>query len=196
MKRLRLAPWVPITAYQLFGINDNLSDLKIDWPAESQETTDFLTGIPVRKAYDKTINEAIIESGKQNAAFGLIIIDLDKFKAVNDQYGHLAGDHVLKEFASRARGVLRREDFIARYGGEEFVILTLCYKKTFDLGERVRKAICAHPFIFQGISLNITCSFGCSVFPLSGLTTGEVFEKADKALYRAKENGRNQGQRG
>ncbi len=197
MKRLRLAPWAPVTAYQIFGVTHNaLSDLIIRWPGDNGESKDFLTGVPNRQMYDLALSQAVSESAVQNAGFGLIVFDLDKFKAINDQYGHQTGDEVLREFTRRVKGVLREEDFFARYGGEEFVLLTTCHTKVFEIGERVREAICHAPFLQNKVELKVTCSFGCAIYPVDGVSTYEVFQKADKALYKAKANGRNQGQRG
>ncbi|WP_169729811.1 GGDEF domain-containing protein [Desulfotomaculum nigrificans] len=191
MKRLRLAPWISIPAYQLFG-TDKLERLMITWPSVG-EHKDYLTGIPNRQAYEQAIELAVKESARQNAGFGLIVLDLDKFKSVNDQYGHLTGDAVLKEFSDRAVKVLRENDFFARYGGEEFVILTPCHDKTFEIGERVRQAVCGVPFNVNRLNIEVTCSFGCAIYPIGGFTAKEVFQKADDALYQAKKNGRNQG---
>lgn len=192
MQRLRLATWIPISPYEIFGI-ESLEQLSIDWTACSL-SNDFLTGIPNRQAYEQAVDLAIKESTRQNAGFGLLVLDIDKFKHINDSYGHLAGDAVLKEFSSRVKKTLRDNDFLARYGGEEFVILTPCYNKVFEIGERVRLAVSSAPFHLEGgLMLNITCSFGCSVYPINGFNNQEIFQKADEALYNAKTNGRNQG---
>lgn len=192
MQRLRLAPWCPISPYRIFGI-ENLKPLSIHWQT-CGAGRDFLTDVPNRQAYDQAVDLAIKESARQHAGFGLLVLDMDKFKSINDNHGHLAGDEVLKEFASRVKKVLRDNDFFARYGGEEFVILTPCYDKAFEIGERVRLAVCGAPFNLNGdLVLNVTCSFGCSVYPFNGINAQEIFKMADEALYRAKENGRNQG---
>ncbi|MEG6617498.1 GGDEF domain-containing protein [Peptococcaceae bacterium 1198_IL3148] len=194
MKRLQFQKqWVTASAYQLFGL-DNLVELKIAWP--DNISPDFLTGLPNRQVYDEAISLAVKEAVKQNAAVGIIVFDLDNFKIVNDTYGHLTGDEVLKEFALRAKSVLKSTDFIARYGGEEFVVLTTCYSKAYEIGERVRLATCNKPFVIEDINLNVTCSFGCASYPIDGLTVEDVFNKADNALYKAKEAGRNQGMGG
>lgn len=191
MKKISLAPWMSISAFQLFGIG-NLGTINIHWPKE-YKSKDFLTGIPNRQVYDEAITLAIKECSKQNAGFGLIVLDLDKFKSINDRYGHLIGDEVLKEFTRRLLKSIRNEEFFARYGGEEFVILTSCHERTFEIGERVRQTVFSSPFLLSNLELNVTCSFGCSVYPTNGLNAQEVFKSADDALYKAKANGRNQG---
>lgn len=193
MKRLRLAPWVSYPPVMLLGIK-HLTDLQVDWPAyNGSEYYDHLTGVYNRKAYDRLFDLAIKEAAKQNAGIGLLVLDIDYFKKVNDTYGHNAGDEVLKEFARRITSSLRKNDVLARLGGEEFTVLTTCYQKVFEIGERIRLAVGQAPFIYEGTLIAVTCSFGCSVYPLDGHTQVDLFNKADQALYQAKANGRNQG---
>ncbi|MCL0049656.1 GGDEF domain-containing protein [Peptococcaceae bacterium] len=182
--------WNTVSTFQLFG-SENLTKLKLTWP--ETKTKDFLTGLPDRQAYTKAVELAQNAANKQNAGFGIIIFDLDEFKVVNDTYGHAVGDEVLKIFAKRAQNVIKHTDYLARYGGEEFVLLTTCWEKVFEIGERVRKAINVCPFAVSGVDISISASFGCAVYPVDGTSIKEVFEKADKALYQAKKAGRNRG---
>lgn len=193
MKRLRLAPWVTLPSSKLLGV-DNLTNMELQWPVlNGSEYYDPLTGVYNRRAYDNLIELGLREAAKQNAGIGLIVLDIDYFKRVNDTYGHVAGDAVLVEFTQRIISSLREGDFLARLGGEEFVVLTLGYTKIFEIGERVRLAVGQAPFIYKGLSIPITCSFGCAVYPLDGYTQEDIFQSADKALYYAKANGRNVG---
>ncbi|MFO6017257.1 GGDEF domain-containing protein, partial [Pseudomonas aeruginosa] len=121
----------------------------------------------------------------------LAVLDIDHFKRINDDFGHLAGDKVLKIIAGELRKRLRQADFIARFGGEEFVVLlpATSLEAGRQLLERLRAAIAACPFHFKGEPLSITCSAGITAF--EGNEAGEaVFERADQALYRAKRAGR------
>ncbi|MBM7854945.1 diguanylate cyclase (GGDEF)-like protein [Desulfohalotomaculum tongense] len=191
MKRIKFF-WETISPYQIFGLN-NLRDLRIVWPECKQENLDFLTGLPNRQVYEATLSYAVQEADRQNAAFGILVLDLDKFKSINDTYGHPVGDEVLKIFAVRAKNATKPDDYLARYGGEEFVLITPCYRKVFDIGERVRTLVSSQPFKIQEMEIPVTLSFGCAVYPIDGAAVQEVFKKADDALYEAKESGRNRG---
>lgn len=193
MKRLRLAPWVTLPPSVILG-NDYLTDMEIEWPLlTGSEYYDHLTGVYNRRAYDYLIELGLSEASKLNAGIGLLLFDIDHFKKVNDSYGHAAGDAILQEFARRMATSLRDKDVLARLGGEEFAVLTTCYRKIFELGERVRLAVGQAPFIYEDKSIPITCSFGCAIYPLDGHTQLDIFKQADEALYQAKANGRNQG---
>ena len=123
-----------------------------------------------------------------------MIFDLDRFKLVNDTYGHVAGDAVLREFARRMNGAIRGTDFCARYGGEEFGMLTVASSKASQLGERVRQAMKELPFsIADHEPVDATCSYGYAVFPFDAVNGEDLLKKADSALYRAKESGRDRG---
>jgi diguanylate cyclase len=115
------------------------------------------------------------------------------FKRINDNYGHLAGDKVLKIIAKSLQRNLRDSDFIARFGGEEFVALMpeTSAEEAKLVAEKLRVKVESSPYNFKKEPVQITISFGISQFAL-GETIEEVFERADKALYKAKENGRNQ----
>jgi diguanylate cyclase (GGDEF)-like protein len=123
----------------------------------------------------------------------LIMVDLDHFKQVNDTYGHQVGDQVLSEFAGIITGVVRMTDTVARYGGEEFVVIL----PEFDLengariAEKMRAAVASFVFLPQGPALRITASFGISSYPDFARTKDDLVSKADKALYKSKESGRN-----
>jgi diguanylate cyclase (GGDEF) domain len=120
------------------------------------------------------------------------MLDLDHFKRINDGYGHLAGDKVLKIIATQLRKHLRPIDFIARFGGEEFVLLMpdTPLSAGLHLIEKLRAAIQACPFHFKGEPVTITTSIGVSAFR-PGDRSDHVLKRADEALYRAKRRGRN-----
>ena len=154
---------------------------------------DPLTGLPNRAAWNERL---ALEHGRlQQTGTGLLlaILDLDHFKSINDTYGHQAGDKVLKIIANVLRKGLRGDDFIARFGGEEFALLM----PGSDLSggsrllERLRAAVEQCPFHFKGERVTVTMSAGVAVFK-SGENASQVLKRADQALYRAKEAGRNQ----
>lgn len=153
---------------------------------------DPLTGLPNRAAWSERLEHEIGQWQQHGNTLLLAMLDLDHFKRINDNYGHLAGDKVLKIIASVLRKRLRGTDFIARFGGEEFVLLmpaTLPMTGA-KLLEVLRASIEACPFHFKGERVTITISMGLTAFR-SGEHSDLVLKRADQALYRAKNNGRN-----
>ena len=154
--------------------------------------TDPLTGLPNRYAYDRHIITELERWERYQVVFSLCVADLDFFKQVNDDYGHLAGDKVLRLMARILQQNLRKIDIVTRFGGEEFVVIMPSTDGTSasHAVEKVRKVIEESPFNFQGKPVRITMSFGVTeVRP--GDTPDEIFSRADRMLYRAKETGRN-----
>lgn len=154
--------------------------------------TDPLTGLPNRYAYDRHIITELERWERYHVVFSLCVADLDFFKQVNDDYGHLAGDKVLRLMARILQKNLRKIDIVTRFGGEEFVIImpsTDGVSATHAI-EKVRKVIEESPFNFQGKPVRITMSFGVTEVQL-GDTPDEIFSRADRMLYHAKETGRN-----
>ncbi|WP_454869862.1 diguanylate cyclase [Pseudomonas lini] len=153
---------------------------------------DPLTGLPNRAAWSERLEHEIGQWQQQGNTLLLAMLDLDHFKRINDNYGHLAGDKVLKIIASELRKRLRGTDFIARFGGEEFVLLmpaTLLMTGA-KLLETLRASIEACPFHFKGERVTITISMGLTAFK-PGEHSDLVLKRADQALYRAKNTGRN-----
>ncbi len=153
--------------------------------------TDALTGLYNRRHFDNTVEREFMRSKRYGGDLSLAIIDIDFFKKVNDTYGHLCGDYVLKEVAYLIMDNFRKTDFVFRYGGEEFVvILTETDIKSSQIPlERLRKKIEEYPFVFNGKPLNVTISTGVSSNNAEDMET--FLDNADKALYRAKQAGRN-----
>jgi diguanylate cyclase len=154
---------------------------------------DALTGLPNRESYQQRVKQEIHRIKRYGGSMSLMVCDIDLFKRINDNYGHLAGDKVLKIIAKSLQRNLRDSDFIARFGGEEFVALMpeTSAEEAKLVAEKLRVKVESSPFNFKKEPVQITISFGISQFAL-GETIEEVFERADKALYKAKENGRNQ----
>lgn len=156
---------------------------------------DPLTGLPNRAAWSERLDYEVNAWHQRGDSLSLAMLDLDHFKRINDGYGHLAGDKVLKIIANVLSKRLRPTDFIARFGGEEFVLLmpdsTLA--DALAVGEVLREAIAACPFHFKGEPVTITVSMGVAQFQ-PGERSDLALKRADEALYRAKAAGRNQVQ--
>lgn len=154
--------------------------------------TDPLTGLPNRVSYDDQIKGALERWQRYQTPFSVAVVDLDRFKDINDAYGHLAGDKVLKLVARVLQRNLRGSDFIARFGGEEFVIIfpSTVNADARSAAEKLRDAVANSPFNFRGEPVQVTASLG--VAEVGDGDDGEsVFARADGALYEAKKQGRN-----
>lgn len=151
---------------------------------------DPLTGLFNRYAIEEFLRLFIEEARRYEIEFCVIMIDLDDFKEVNDMYGHLAGDEVLKKFASVFQKTIRSSDRVGRWGGEEFLVLLphTSYKQALELAERVRVKVCSCRFNEVGRK---TASFGIALFE-KGDTLSSLINKADQALYISKKKGKNQ----
>ncbi len=156
---------------------------------------DALTGAYDKGALLAYAPEAIKRSDLINMPLSLIIFDIDHFKKVNDTYGHVSGDYIIKEIARLVKDkLIRSEDFFARFGGEEFVLVLLATDIAISgsVAERVRATIEAYSFYFEGARIPITISVGLAVRKPNGMSWDQLFEKADAALYKSKNRGRNQ----
>lgn len=153
---------------------------------------DPLTGLPNRAAWSERVEREMVEWQENGGHLAMAILDLDHFKRINDSYGHLAGDKVLKIVADQLRKRLQGRDFIARFGGEEFVLLLpqRSPAAAAQVAEVMRATVEACPFHFKGERVVITTSIGLAAFR-SGERADQVLKRADAALYRAKEQGRN-----
>ncbi|WP_371370194.1 diguanylate cyclase [Pseudomonas sp. QL9] len=154
--------------------------------------TDPLTGLPNRAALSERLELEVARVQRFGGELLLAMLDVDHFKRINDDFGHLAGDKVLKIIAGELAKRLRKTDFIARFGGEEFVVLlpSTSLDGGRQLLESLRGAVEKIPFHFKGEPLSITCSIGVTAFQ-GGERNDAAFERADQALYRAKRSGRN-----
>jgi diguanylate cyclase len=154
---------------------------------------DALTGIPNRLSYEKKAVEEIARCHRFATPLSMAVWDVDLFKTVNDTYGHKVGDRVLKVIAQLLDDRMRETDFIARYGGEEFVMFLPGANETeaLELANVLREKIASSKFYHDGDTVKITVSCGISSF-VKGDSHESMFERADKALYAAKHNGRNQ----
>ena len=163
-----------------------------------QATHDGLTGLLNRSAILDSLRNELERANREGQPLAALLVDVDRFKSINDTYGHQTGDSVLIETANRMKGAIRRYDSIGRYGGEEFLILIPgCDDESAQLqGERIRSALADAPFDAGDAPLQVTCSIGTSFRALPLPSDAEnLIREADYALYRAKHNGRNRVER-
>jgi two-component system cell cycle response regulator len=157
--------------------------------------TDSVTGLYNRHFLDNHLGNLLSPNNEDRDAVGIIMMDLDFFKKVNDTYGHAAGDEVLAEFARRVTRNIRSIDLAVRYGGEEFIVVVpeSDAEFTITVAERIRKAIEAKPFEVSTHTetIPVTVSIGVSLSEDKYMDGGALMIAADKALYEAKETGRN-----
>ena len=154
---------------------------------------DFLTKIPNRAAWSERLKIEVTRFKRYKNTLNIAIIDIDNFKSINDNFGHLAGDKVLNVIAQTLQKSIRNADYIARYGGEEFTLLLpeISPAQTELALNKLRDRIKAIPFQFKKENLSITISIGFTTFSLSD-SADDAFERADTALYQAKNTGRDQ----
>jgi two-component system, cell cycle response regulator len=159
-------------------------------------THDNLTGLWNRATVLDLLERNLHRGQRSQSPTGLLMIDLDHFKSINDTYGHLAGDSVLREVARRITQSVRDYDFVGRYGGEEFLVVVVeCdEQKLFSAAERIRLAISASPILAGSTEVPVTASVGATVVPPPVNRTEDLLHRADTALYQAKNAGRNRTQ--
>jgi diguanylate cyclase (GGDEF)-like protein len=160
---------------------------------ERLAVTDGLTGLFNHRHFQERLADEFNRLGRFSAPVSLLLIDIDHFKKINDTYGHPIGDLVLKRVANIIRKTVRNIDIPARYGGEEFAVVLVGTdeKGAVNMGERLRKTVMDTKFESDGNTFNVTISIGISTYEGEAMKKEELVEKADKALYQAKGNGRN-----
>jgi diguanylate cyclase (GGDEF)-like protein len=161
--------------------------------ASHEARHDALSGLPNRTVFIDALNETIEELPHRDHALAVLLLDLDKFKDVNDTYGHAAGDRVLIEFGARVRPLLRQTDILARLGGDEFAVLLPTTRTHLDATRLAQAIVDAanRPFIIDGIEMRIGVTVGIAIGPNDGTDSATLLRAADTALYRAKNEGRN-----
>jgi len=177
----------------VFKYSENQLDTSFSESLHLKGSIDELTGIH-NKAYLMSSMSAAIEVAKSGYPLSMLMFDLDHFKRVNDTYGHLAGDYVLKETCRLIKeSVVRSEDILGRFGGEEFVVIMPDAKLEVAVGvaERIRRTLETHDFIFSGMKIPVTTSLGVASWIPSYRTADEFLEVADQLLYKSKQEGRN-----
>jgi diguanylate cyclase (GGDEF)-like protein len=162
--------------------------------AQLLSVTDALTGLGNYRSFESALGREIERATRFTRSLGLLMIDLDRFKSVNDEYGHQVGNDVLVEVADRLRAEVREVDVVARYGGEEFVVV-LPESDAEGAGhtaDRICAAIQQQTFRAGGHNLAVTVSIGVAVFPEHGQNAADLVRAADLAIYSAKAGGRDQ----
>ncbi len=174
-----------------------LDNARLHAEATRLSITDPLTGLANRRELGRRLDLELARASRAGEPLSLVILDVDDFKAVNDTYGHPAGDAVLEEVARRLRAIGRRSDLAARLGGEEFALLLP--GAGVELGAtaatRLRRALGGEPVDATGAVVSITCSAGLATYPDHGATAEELLSGADAALYRAKAAGKDRVER-
>jgi len=166
----------------------NLRNLAI---AELRAATDALTGLANHRAVQDTLNRMVAQAGRAKTQLVGILFDLDHFKRINDVYGHAKGDEVLASVGQAIAATVRESDFVGRYGGEEFVALLPDTDREggIQVAEKLRQAI--ESLEIPELDRRLSASFGVAVLPGDAVTGEALLRVADRALYSAKENGRN-----
>lgn len=156
-------------------------------------TIDVLTGALSRRAFKEEGGRAASLANRHNHALACLAFDLDHFKSVNDRFGHAAGDRVLTDVIKACVTLLRQSDLIGRLGGEEFAVLLPLTDRAsaIEVAEKLRQSISALMFTFGGETVPVSASFGVSVINSTAPDIDTLLERADSALYLAKQNGRN-----
>jgi diguanylate cyclase (GGDEF)-like protein len=161
---------------------------------QEQAVRDVLTGLYNRRYLIDAMEREVHRATRRKESLAVIVIDIDHFKQFNDNYGHAAGDEVLRSVAQAMAGFVRTEDILCRLGGEEFVVVQT--KTSADAvvqrANKLRQRIASHEVFFEGERLGpVTLSIGAALFPDHGASAPSVLRAADRALYRAKRSGRN-----
>jgi len=188
--------YIPLTAILLFIVGYGLWEYRAHRQSDIERQrlekiaiTDLLTGAFNRRYLTEETQGEIAEARRYGQKIGLLMLDIDHFKHINDQFGHVAGDQVLKELVMRVKGQLREADTLARWGGEEFLILLphCTLDDTLGLAEKLRKSIADNAFPEVG---SVQISIGVSEYRPRE-TFIEWLNRTDRAMYRAKSEGRN-----
>jgi len=179
---------------ELLTANQKLQ--KTNLQLEVLNCTDALTGLYNCRHFDETLEKEFSYSKRNNKIFSLIMIDLDYFKTINDEYGHAAGDHVLHDIASLIIKSVRRSDIICRVGGEEFTIICRDTDETnvHRQADKLRTIIERHKVMYSGKEINITASMGvstCEINLSKDCVASDLYKQADIAMYQSKNSGRN-----
>ena len=149
---------------------------------------DALTSLPNRMLFEEHLDQGLIQAKRRGWGLAVLFIDIDKFKSINDSYGHVLGDRVLIMVANRLKSLIREEDTVSRWGGDEFMCLLLEVKQEADVTRLAEKMVnrIAAAFEFNGIVLSIRASIGIAIYPADGETADILFKNADTAMFKAK----------
>ena len=197
--------WLSVTSHPLFRAGEkepyagvvSFADIterhKVEEQLSQQALYDSLTGLPNRTNLNRRLEQTIIQAKEQSSVFSVVYLDLDGFKAINDQLGHAAGDLLLKEVARRLQACVRKQDTVARLGGDEFVLL-LPGIQNADYARQVGQNILNtlnNPYMLDGRPAQVSASLGFSLYPHTAQDSHNLLQQADQAMYWAKESGKN-----
>jgi two-component system, cell cycle response regulator len=156
-------------------------------------TVDGLTQISNKRFFMESLEREIARAHRYQRALSLVMFDIDHFKLINDTFGHLAGDYVLKQLASAVKLKIRREDLFARYGGEEFAIILpeIALGPALTFAEKIRQVVEEHEFRFENTAIEVTISMGVAGAAEDVRDVDELIKRSDERLYAAKDAGRN-----
>ncbi len=175
--------------HHLIDLLNNLHDMLI----EHQYCFDALTGAINRKSISLLLEQSFENMRRYGMTYSLAMLDADYFKKVNDQYGHMVGDQVLKNIATYLRKTLRKSDCVGRYGGEEFLIMLpeTSLQKAFDVMDQCREGLAKYDMVTTEGTIHISVSIGVAELSKEDEDAWQTVKRADFALYKAKEEGRN-----
>ena len=177
----------------IFVVRDISERRKTEQRIRHMAQHDTLTGLANRALFADRMQRALVNAQRDQTPLALMFLDLDKFKPINDSYGHAVGDLLLQQVAQRIQACVRESDTVARIGGDEFVVLLRCITHTGDVlnvAEKIRNSLC-QPFTLAGHQLEISSSIGVAIYPEHGTDDLTLSKNADHAMYVAKEAGRN-----
>ena len=178
----------------LLGISENITERRqLEQTIKKLAYFDEITGLPNRTLFKDRFRLAAEGAKRNNKKMMVVMLDFDKFKLINDKYGHDVGDKLLKKFAVRLKKTVRKTDTIARFGGDEFVMVLGDFSDTEDMEKFAGKVIDVfqEPFKIGKLKLNISGSMGISIFPNDSLNQSDLVKFADSAMYEAKGIGGN-----
>ncbi|MCM2284418.1 MAG: diguanylate cyclase [Desulfobacula sp.] len=188
-ERIMIESQLADTETDLAEARDDLSKAQVK-TEEAQQIAlqDALTGLPNRISFQQGLDHGLIQAKRHGWGLAVLFIDIDKFKNINDSYGHDMGDQVLVMVANRLTSFVRDEDIVSRWGGDEFVCLLFEVKQEADVTRLAEKLIhrIAEACEVNGIVLSIKASIGIAIYPTDGDTADVLFKNADTAMYKAK----------
>ena len=187
------APWSSSELESALRLRTTLNEVFEFLELEQKSLTDELTGLGNRNQLNQTLNGVITQFEQTGGRIGALMIDLDDFKPVNDQYGHSTGDEVLIKLAQRMKSFLRETDVLVRLGGDEFAVVLTHLRAMGDperLAERLLKSISEPITLDNGEQVSLTASIGAALYPDHAQTTAELLHHADLAMYAVKRRNR------
>jgi diguanylate cyclase len=191
-------PWFGMMGGQISELRNRLRASHVKLTAafatiRQMATRDALTGLHNRAALTDGLEHALAQGARYGRKIGVLFMDLDRFKEINDSLGHSAGDRVLREVAARLRRSVRQSDIVARLGGDEFVVVVEDFQAGANLEVVARKIVdvVAQPFRLEDLELPMSVSVGVAAFPQDGNNIETLLRNGDAAMYHAKQQGRN-----